>query len=240
MDFSGVRWNRLIYLPRCLSPTPLSVSPNLLQSHIDIRTQQPPKTIPNTAPPIHVTLPSDTMLFNCSLKSITVRHVFRGGGQKKSIVAASRPSQNGRRRSGLKRSRNRLQRHSPTMKWRRRSGLTRPTGAAPTVAPRGRGGRPSTWVWSSARSVQVRDVHSPAPWHPWALGGEGGRRRPTRDEVNARRCAHNGHNPRTRPRPTHSFAWAAGERPVKTRFTWYSVIRWFPGDPRVVGRQVSG
>lgn len=78
------------------------------------------------------------------------------GGGKKSIVAASRPSQNGRRRSGLKQSKNRSPRHSPTMKWQRRSGSTRPTGAVPTVASRSRSGRPSTWVWSSARSVQVR------------------------------------------------------------------------------------
>lgn len=80
------------------------------------------------------------------------------GGGKKSIVAASRPSQNGRRKSGLKQSRNRSLRHSPTMKWQRRSGSTRPTGAVPTVAPRSRSGRLSIWAWSSVRSVQVRDT----------------------------------------------------------------------------------
>lgn len=80
------------------------------------------------------------------------------GGQKKSIVAASRLSQNRRRRSGLKRFKNRLPRHSPTMKWRRRSGSTRPTGAALTVTPRSRSGRLSTWAWSSVRNAQVRDT----------------------------------------------------------------------------------
>lgn len=147
-------------LPR----SPISFTKSIAITHRHTHSATPPLP-PKLVQILHtpVTLPSYTMLFNCSPSNqINNSEACVGvwGGVKKSIVAASRPSQNGRRRSGLKQSRNRSPRRSPTMKWRRRSGSTRPTGAAPTAAPRSQSGRPSTWAWSSVRSVQVRGLDS--------------------------------------------------------------------------------
>lgn len=144
-------------------PPPINFTKSIAikRRHTHLAPPFPSKTTPNTAHPRN---PCQAIL--CCLialsNQINNSEVCVGVGakkkKKKSIVAASRPSQNGRSRSGLKRWRNRSPRHSTTMKWQRRSGSTRPIEAAPTAARRSRSGRQSIWVWSSVRNAQVRNT----------------------------------------------------------------------------------
>lgn len=146
-------------------PPPPPLRPRLPLPPLPLPSVQPPK-LPRTAQESRravLQLPSP-------VNSITARHLLGGGwcgvgggaggrqqqeNKPESIVSASPLSQNGRSRSGLKRSRNRSRRLCPTTKWPRRSGSTRPTGAAPTAAPPAPSGPPSTSAWSSARSAPV-------------------------------------------------------------------------------------